>query len=490
MENTFVTIRKPRTSMSSTDILNTTLYEETLDNSPNLETSRGSLPNIIPDQSEIETLKEQMAKLYQELASAHQEVSITMSENFNLKKIIEKMQKTITLYKKIGISDNFIQNAKSPALQRIRNTAFNESQKRLTYEAENTTETSTQTEDIKANDGQSFEKHTKTFINSSNNITLDDTISESEKSTKENVATNEAEKSCRREKVKRKRNNRNKAKTIDKTEKKDQDNMNQVKYYMNDKETDKNTNKLGTEEENKSKTKKSPQKSRLNQNNVDKNSKTRVIIVADQQGRGLQQSLQVLLGPKFSVFCFWKSGAKLCDVLGSCNKELTSLSENDYVVILGGLNDVNPCEVKTSIISWLNFVTSANVLICEIPHNKTLNEKMLNYEVSQVCQKFKNCSFVDMNYSSLIPNRKNFITNLCRYVLREILKIQNKANYCKYLQKTIEKSTQTESIICKDFSTQTDFHSVTETVSSSPIENNSINITQNENVVTDGLFRV
>lgn len=171
----------------------------------------------------------------------------------------------------------------------------------------------------------------------------------------------------------------------------------------------------------------------------------KVIIIADQQGKGLQPCLQSVLGTQFSISCFWKGGAKMLDVLNSCKTEIMSLSKDDYVVVVGGTNDTNPCEYKTAIKTWLNFITNTNIIICEVPFNKSLNEFMLNHVISQLCEQHEYCTFLDLNYTNrYIPRKDKFVTNISRYVLREILRIQNQGKYKDYILDACNKSTQTE----------------------------------------------
>lgn len=172
----------------------------------------------------------------------------------------------------------------------------------------------------------------------------------------------------------------------------------------------------------------------------------KVIIIADQQGKGLQPCLQSVLGSQFSISCFWKGGAKMLDVLNSFKTEIMSLSKEDYVVVVGGTNDTNPCEYKTVIRTWLNFITNTNIIICEVPFNKSLNEFMLNQVLSQLCEQHEYCTFLDLNYTNSYIPRKDKVTNISRYVLREILRIQNQGKYKDYILDACNKSTQTEDL--------------------------------------------
>lgn len=174
----------------------------------------------------------------------------------------------------------------------------------------------------------------------------------------------------------------------------------------------------------------------------------KVIIIADEQGKGLQHCIQSLLGEKFAVCCFWKSGAKMLDVLNSYKTEIMSLSKDDYVVVIGGTNDNNPSEFKTAIATWLNFVNTTNIMFCEVPFNKALNEYMLNQVITQQCKQREHCTFINLNYTNRrIPKRDNFIYNISRYIFREILRTQNYCKYQRLILPVCEKSTQTDDVM-------------------------------------------
>ncbi|XP_059047185.1 uncharacterized protein LOC131842626 [Achroia grisella] len=70
-----------------------------------------------------------------------------------------------------------------------------------------------------------------------------------------------------------------------------------------------------------------------------KTTKKNVVILGDQQCRGVRQILQNLLGNDYIVTAFWKSGARLSEILKFDNKYILELTKNDYVLIIGGTNE-------------------------------------------------------------------------------------------------------------------------------------------------------
>lgn len=158
-------------------------------------------------------------------------------------------------------------------------------------------------------------------------------------------------------------------------------------------------------------------------------SKRKVLILADQRGKHTRRILQGLLGNEYTVTSFWKPGATLGDILHSDNSEINNLNSNDYIIMLGGVNDYNPYEFKINLNTWLRKVTHTNVIIPEITYNKHLNENKLNYELRYACSMYsKNVSNIAVNYSNCIPHNSLLKQNLCQLIMWEIHNIKGKNN--------------------------------------------------------------
>lgn len=192
--------------------------------------------------------------------------------------------------------------------------------------------------------------------------------------------------------------------------------------------------------------------------------KKKILILADQQGFKLQRILQKLIGEEFVVTCFWKSGAQLCEVLSSAEIEISNLQRNDYLIIAGGINDKNPVVPLYRMRKLLTDTRNINIIVSEVPYNKYLNIRKLNYELKFTCSNFCNANFVDMNYSTFIPRHTYFALHLSRSLLREALRIEYKLKhdlYCQNISQNLEiklptisdKSTQTEIGLTVDGST-------------------------------------
>jgi hypothetical protein len=205
-----------------------------------------------------------------------------------------------------------------------------------------------------------------------------------------------------------------------------------------------------------------------------KKEKSKVIILADQQGRGVRQLLQGLLGSQYELLSFWKPGATIFDILASCKSDQVKLTKNDYIVVIGFGNDASLFAVRHIFASWLSSVRNTNVIVCETPLNRHLNENKLNYEIRFICSQFDNAVFLDMDFARSVPRRKYYVTNLCRNVLREILRLHNYRKFYMYRNEMQNKhmydnirdvGTQTDGYDkSRDMGTQTEFVDSTEQI--------------------------
>lgn len=232
----------------------------------------------------------------------------------------------------------------------------------------------------------------------------------------------------------------------------------------------------------------------LNKSNY--STKKRVVILSDQQGRHICKYLQRLLGDNYFVSSFCKPGSNMSTVLNSDIEYISTLNDNDFVIVIGGTNDRNPYEFQSSLLNWMQMHGNVNILFSEVPYNNILNENKLNYELKFICSKYNNATYIDMNYSRFIPAPKNFFVYLSRMLLREILHIDYKIQFQYYNQKvskplqigkeTREISTQTD-ITLLDIIVLNDKNTINgETSGSNNKLNNSDNIKQN---ITNSIVR-
>lgn len=235
------------------------------------------------------------------------------------------------------------------------------------------------------------------------------------------------------------------------------------------------------------KNKRNPDK--VSENSQINNMSTRgkkIIIVADQQGRNLQSTLQTLVGREYSVSCTWKSGARLKNILSNSDKQLQELDKDDYIVILGGTNDRNPYEIQLCLNSWLSKFENTNVILCEVPYNQFLIEKKLNYQLKFLCTKYNHVGYLDMDFSRYMPKPGYYPLYISRMILRDVLRLSYHHKYDKYNNNFKNKITK-----C-DVSTQTDNILETKDDSLTNIMLNQENVEYNDNtnMKNNNLFRV
>jgi hypothetical protein len=71
------------------------------------------------------------------------------------------------------------------------------------------------------------------------------------------------------------------------------------------------------------------------------NRKIRVVVVTDSHGKGLEPILTSKLGCDYEVKVIFKSGVKLNEVVEKARKEAENLQGRDWLVVMGGSNDLN-----------------------------------------------------------------------------------------------------------------------------------------------------
>ncbi|CAG4981755.1 unnamed protein product [Parnassius apollo] len=415
MEFGNITYRKPKRSSSLQDMsdLNSTstLFDATV----------ASLPNasLYESQNNID-LNEKINKLSSDLLIAHQEIDNLNSENTSLKLEIEKYQKIIKTFKKITTYSSC--NTTPASVNKRRQTLQIPEQNLLCTPINRIEMSECSINEIKDKEQELVNNIEKTdssnhLPNTSCHIHLEK--EDIHKEHTEVIATD---------------TNTNTSLNTPKTKL-----GNTLPYYIREK----NDNyKLATFK-----------------------MRRKIIVIADQQGRNICKTLQKLIGDNFLVTCYWKPGAKIQEVLQTEKNEICKLTKNDYVVVLGGVNENNPYEFEFCIRSWLYSVTNTNVIFTEIPYNRNLNIGKLNYVLRFICTSFTNVSFINTNGSKPFFHQYTFTPYIpCRFLLREILRLDYKLKFELYQNIVISSkftplqttSTQTDNIEMVDTCTQSD----------------------------------
>lgn len=210
----------------------------------------------------------------------------------------------------------------------------------------------------------------------------------------------------------------------------------------------------------------------------------KVLILADEQGNKVRELLQDLLSETYKVVCYRKPGATMNTILGNTSNDIVKLTNDDFVIVLGGVNDSNPYDLTQNLHHSLKqTVVHTNVIVCEVPFTRQLRETKLNYELKYACNKYK-FTFLDFNYSKIRPMRSHYAINLARSLLRDILRITNLKAYDDYVKHLL--NMQKLSCLKVDKCTQTDQIC---NVIKVPVENNNSRDNDVEdNVIEDNDF--
>lgn len=425
------------------ELHNASFLEDIVNSSNITDTSLRSLPSTSEQKTETE---EEITILQTELQSAHEEVKNLSLENSDLKKTIEHQNNIIAIFKRLGISDNCINNISSPAVQKIRK-IITEKPHKTKAVALNVQSTQT---DIDANRMNSLIAKLQY-----NKILVKQNKFQNKKTRRLRKKINYINRQIRLTKskhihLKSREEEKSTTSSIEKE-------ITQEKSTKSTKITNESQLKEVTKTTEKTKVSKPPK---------------RVLILADQQGRGMQTMLQKLIGTEYSVTCIWKPGAKLKDVLSPIHSEVTKLTRQDYVIILGGMNDTSPYELRSSLMSGLNCIKTTNVIVCETPKNIFLREAKLNYEIRFICSRFFNTTFIDMNYSRYFPY--DFVSYTCRNIFQEILRITYKFKIYNYRDSQKQLINNKKSILMIHKATQTEYVE-SNIVNNKKVDNNNIN---------------
>lgn len=175
--------------------------------------------------------------------------------------------------------------------------------------------------------------------------------------------------------------------------------------------------------------------STIEMNNKDENiiPKKKVVIFSDQNGKGIRNILQNIIGNSYEVTAIVKPNAHIDQVLSSCNNICKEFTKSDFVIILAGSNDRNPFHFQSFLHYYLTLLAHTNVIIGEIYENKALNVFKQNEIIRLVCSQLSNSTFVPFQYYDLGRYQK---LHSGRLILREILAVNYKHNYTNHIQKT------------------------------------------------------
>lgn len=160
--------------------------------------------------------------------------------------------------------------------------------------------------------------------------------------------------------------------------------------------------------------------------------KQKVVIIGDEEGKGLNKALRILLGVKFDVQSILMPGASLVHILGSSLKQCLTLTKSDYVILVGGSNDKNPLNLQSNLYCLIEKLNNTNVIVSEVFKNNCLNAAVLNSMYKFISNQFCWSAFAGYNMIDERNPVRYRLLNLSRSILREVLRLDNKRKYLEY----------------------------------------------------------
>lgn len=401
-----VTIRKLRPRYPSETYISNTSFTQissSLSNSnTQLDYSIRSLPTVTNlNSSLLEDLQEQLETCKIELESAHEEVSNLLSENTNLKKIIEDKNKQISVLRNL-VTEGTTTTRQSP---KNRSLSTPISKRKL-----NILLRTPRVSPIYLN--KSIHKYSNMVMTETTPLDNNDTHKTAERQIPKNI-NNMLSTSV------------SISDPVSVMSSKDEDKNivlgSHLPQILNDDNLDLTISKPVSTISALEECKRSDMMSDQNKEQLT-SKKSQLLIFGSQQCAQLGSKLtkrrenQKTIN-SYHITSFIKSYAKTDQILNSLN--CFELSQNDTVVLSVGENDTNPTKMMIDLTSTLNHLQKFNVniyILSTISHH--LNEGELNLMLKNISNNYKNCKYVDVhteNYS--VPQYVEYISNRINFII-------------------------------------------------------------------------
>jgi hypothetical protein len=141
----------------------------------------------------------------------------------------------------------------------------------------------------------------------------------------------------------------------------------------------------------------------------------RILMVGDSHVKGMASEIQHQLKKKYAVQGIVNSGADIEVILGSNEKEIGNLTNDDFLIIWGGVKEVCKNEAQKSIKQIREFVRSnlnTNVIVINLPYRRDLVEQScVNKEIDNYNRRLgKHLKGFDHVYYKVINYERKFHT--------------------------------------------------------------------------------
>lgn len=161
----------------------------------------------------------------------------------------------------------------------------------------------------------------------------------------------------------------------------------------------------------------------------DRPNKTKILILADQNGKGMNKILKKLLGDKFYVESVIMPYATMDQVLKSCRVLCKDYSKKDFVIIVAGSNDSDPIKLQSMLYCNMCKMENTNVLLCNLGlgMGKHLNERKVNSTFKHLCSRLACATYVDI-HDGETPS----LLYSCKSLHREVLGASYRSIFAEY----------------------------------------------------------
>lgn len=131
----------------------------------------------------------------------------------------------------------------------------------------------------------------------------------------------------------------------------------------------------------------------------------KINIVADSHGRKLREMIQDDC-KNYNVYSSIKPNVKMLNILKDAEKEVKTMTTDDFIVIIGGTNDITNClnekYIPNKVEKTIQCCSNTNVIVSAIPYRYDLphlNRKIyyINSYLQKLCDKYSNTHFLSLD---------------------------------------------------------------------------------------------
>ncbi|XP_050667075.1 uncharacterized protein LOC126966853 [Leptidea sinapis] len=176
--------------------------------------------------------------------------------------------------------------------------------------------------------------------------------------------------------------------------------------------------------------------------NIQRKSGRKIYIIGSQQSKNLSsaliQSRRTNPYEKYTIEAFIKPDATTGDILKSC--ELYDFSCNDKLILTVGENDCDPIKISSDLYTKINSLPQVHIIVTSVTFSRHLNELKLNDMLRLICNKFPNCTFLNLDENIYRNNTPYY--NICHKINLVIDQIDYNKRFLNFKkQRHINRST-------------------------------------------------